>query len=461
MKLIDCLLLGDMSTFSDWEPMLAKKSWGFLLLVILGVGLRIGFTLAADSREYTFHSGGSDAVVYVLLAENIISHKGLTYAGEPSAFRPPGYPLLLAGFMEAFGQHYITAMRWMQFVVGLLTAGLCAKISRRLFNLEAARAAAILGLFMPTLIFSTDQLLTECLAAFLTALFLLFLVKQQPNGDARSAWGLGIAAGLESLIRFNAAALPFFALWAVVRSSQKRLLVLRAAAVLLLPLLIVLPWFIRNEIVFHGQVLYSTHGGPNAVEGVVNPQGRTQLGDTEKLKAAMGWCIQDLETNDLRRLALPSEVQLNQHAMQAVPHLWIARGWSAIPLVARKISDFWLSADQLLDTKSLPIRERWFRTVGVLAYVAVLALAVAGLYRLKKTRPEMATTFLIYAVGLTTMHLLVVMNTRLRIPLMEPLVVVLAGGGWARSVTFLQRVPGAGAEATSRGLVKVEGLSTT
>jgi len=85
-----------------------------------------------------------------------------------------------------------------------------------------------------------------------------------------------------------------------------------------------------------------------------------------------------------------------------------------------------------------------FRTVGVLAYVAVLALAVAGLYRLKKIRPEMATTFLIYALGLTTMHLVLVMNTRLRIPLMEPLIVVLAGGGWARSVTFLQRVPGAG-----------------
>jgi hypothetical protein len=36
-----------------------------------------------------------------------------------------------------------------------------------------------------------------------------------------------------------------------------------------------------------------------------------------------------------------------------------------------------------------------------------------------------------YAVGFTLLHLPFVMNTRLRIPLMEPLIIVLAGVGWS------------------------------
>jgi 4-amino-4-deoxy-L-arabinose transferase-like glycosyltransferase len=420
--------------FSNWEPMLVKHKWAFLLLVILGVIVRAGFVLAADSRQLTFHSGGSDAPVYVLLAENLISHKGFTYAGEPSAFRPPGYPLLLAGFMEVFGHRYISAVRWMQFILGLLTVGICAKIARRISNREAQRATAIFGLFLPTLIFSTDQLLTECVSAFLTALFLLFLVNQREKGGAGSACGLGLAAGVESLIRFNAAALPFFAVWAVIRTRWKGSAFLRGVAVLLLPALIVLPWIIRNATVFPGHVLYSTHTGANAVQGVVNSQGRTQPGDTEKLKAAMGWSIRDLETNDSARLALPSEIELNRHALQVIPHLWSEQGWNATPLLVKKIADFWLSTDQLLDTKSLPLRERMLRSVGVIFYWVVLAFAVGGLYHLGKIRPELASLFVVYVAGFTLFHLPFVMNTRLRIPLMEPLIIVLAGAGWSRLI---------------------------
>ena len=207
-------------------------------------------------------------------------------------FRPPGYPLLLAAFMEVFGHHYITAVRFLQFIVGLLTVLICARTARHIFGREGQRATLIFGFYLPTLIFSTAQLMTECVSAFLTALFFLFLVEQQERGDGRSACGLGLIAGLESLMRFNAAILPFFALGAVIGGRRKGSVVLRSAAVLLLSALVVLPWMIRNASVFPGHVLYSTHTGANAVQGVVNTEGRTQPGDTEKLKAAMGWCVQ-------------------------------------------------------------------------------------------------------------------------------------------------------------------------
>jgi hypothetical protein len=72
-------------------------------------------------------------------------------------------------------------------------------------------------------------------------------------------------------------------------------------------LLAIAPCLIRNQIAFQGQVLYSTLGGHDAVEGVLTPQGRALPGDNEKIKGAEGWILSDIETNDPSRLHFPPE----------------------------------------------------------------------------------------------------------------------------------------------------------
>jgi len=384
----------------------------------------------SGSKSLTFHSGGSDAPSYVLLAENLRNHRGYSYAGQPSAFRPPGYTLLIVGFISVFGSHYISALRWFQFALGILTVGACSATASQLFGKKAAEATFVVGLFTPTLIFPTAQILTEGIAALLTALFLMFLVTQCAKSDVKSAWGLGLTAGVESLIRSNAAALPVFAAWAVLRPKQETSRLLRIALVLLLPVLVVTPWFARNEIVFSGRVLYSTHTGANAVQGVITSQGRTQPGDPERLIHAMGWCISQLETNDRSRLSLPSEVELNAHALRVVPQLWSQQHFHVVSLLLRKVADFWLSTDQLLDTGSFALRERLIRSVGVLIYWFGLLLAAFGWLVLRKTSLPLAQILGVYTLGFMILHLPFVMSTRIRIPLMEPLIVILSGPGW-------------------------------
>jgi len=414
-------------------------SVSLIVFVLLGLALRVAFVLMADSTSLTFHSGGSDAPSYVLLAENLGNHRGYSYAGQLSAFRPPGYPLLIAGFMAVFGSHYISALRVLQLALGILTIGICSATAAQLFGRKEAQATFVIGLFMPTLVFTTAQVLTECLAALMTALFLNCLVTQCEKSDVRSAWGLGLTAGCESLIRSNAAALPLFAGWAVLRTQNKNSRAFRAALVLLLPVLIVMPWFVRNELAFRGRVFYSTQTGANAVQGVITPQGRTQPGDSEKLIDAMGWCISQLETNDASRLFLPSEVELNAHALRVVPTLWRQQRWHAVSLLVRKVSDFWLSTDQLMDTGSFDMRERLIRSAGVWTYWAGLLLAMLGWFTLRKTRPQLAQILLLYALGFTILHLPLVMSTRIRIPLMDPLVVILSGAGCLRVARKMTR----------------------
>jgi len=411
-------------------PERSLKSRLFVGLVALGILLRLAFVLVANGQELTFHSGGSDAPTFVILAQNMLAHRGFSFAGEPSALAAPGYPLLVAGFMSVFGSHFILVIRLTQFILGLLTVGACCVIAFRLFGGRAAQATLVFGLFLPTLIFTTAQVLTECVAAFLTSLYFLFLVIDYDAPDVRTACGLGVTAGLCSLIRFNAAALPAFAGWSVFRNRAKGSFLLREAIVLLLPVLIIAPWLLRNEAAFHGRVLFSTQTGPNLVAGVIAPEGRTQPGDKEKWEAAVGWELSEVETNDPSRLALPSEVELNQQGIQAAPRLWKQQGSAAIPLLARKVAVFWLSLDQIADTGSFTLSDRLVRATGVMAYWVVLGLAIVGWLTLRARRTSIAYLLLVYALGMTAMHLPLVMNTRLRIPLMEPLLVFLSGAGW-------------------------------
>ncbi|HTZ99641.1 MAG TPA: glycosyltransferase family 39 protein [Candidatus Aquilonibacter sp.] len=411
------------------KGVLAGRSKIFLLLVLAGLALRIGFVVAAGGSQITFHSGGSDAPAYVLLARNLLDHAGYTYAHQPTAFRPPGYPLVLAAFMELFGGRYIFAVRLLQLALGIFTIALCAAAAGRLAGRCAAEATFVFGLFLPTLIFPTAQLLTECLSAFLTAVFLRFLVIQCDEWDLRSAWGLGLSAGFGALVRSNAAFCAPLAGWAVLQNPKRRFA--RLAIVLLAPLVVVTPWLVRNESVFHGRVLFSTQDGTAAVMGVVAPQGRTQPDEVRTFHAAMPWWVGPLETNSSARLRLPQEDDLNRRAKAMVPELWRQEGWHAIPLLLRKTADFWLSTDQLVDTAAFPVRERMIRVGGVVAYWVVLVLGVCGWLALRRTHRSLAYVLLVYAAGLTMLHLPLVMNTRLRIPLMDPLLVMLAGPGWA------------------------------
>jgi 4-amino-4-deoxy-L-arabinose transferase-like glycosyltransferase len=411
------------------SSLLQQACWKFRALVGAGIAVRLLFVYLAGSRELTFHSGGSDAPSYVLLAQNLLGHLGFAYDGFPSAVRPPGYPLLLAAAMAMFGDKYILATRALQFLLGVGTVFLCAAAARRLCDVPAARASLLGGLFLPTLLFTTAQLLTECAAGFLTALFLRELVSQREHSDLHSAATLGWTAGVASLFRFNAAALPVFAALAILRSPDKKFVARRASLALGIPLLIVAPWLIRNELAFHGQVLYSTQSGPNAVQGVLTSQGRTQPGDSERLSRSLGWEPHQVETNSPARAKLPSEAVLDRAALRLVPGLWAREGWHAGPLLVKKLGDFWLSLDQLANTSALPPQERLLRIAGVLCYWMVLVAAVAGWRCLRQTDGATAELLLLYAAGLTLLHLPLVMNTRLRIPLLEPLFVILAGVG--------------------------------
>lgn len=176
----------------------------------------------------------------------------------------------------------------------------------------------------------------------------------------------------------------------------------------------------------------TTQGGSAAIAGVLTPQGRALPGDAEKLKSALGWEPPiELETNAPSRNKLASEPVLDHQCWQAAFRAWRQAGWILIPLIVKKLSYFWLSVDQLAWTGSFPPFQRMARAGGVLAYWGIFALAISGWCSLHVRKLDLARVCLLYGAAVTIAHLPFTMNTRYRIPFMDPMLVVLSGGAVA------------------------------
>ncbi len=404
----------------------------FLFLVIGGVLLRVVTTILAGNDIFTPWRVGGDAPFYVRLATNIASGKGFAYYAGPTAFRPPAYPLFLAGMMRVFGKYALIATRIVQFGAGLATAWVCARTTSRLFGEQAGRVALIVALFVPTLVAFPTELMTECFATLLTALFFDFIL----SNPVLSKWSVtvfaGLVVGLACLLRFNMAILGLVALAALARGMDwsrawRRMCLLTAVAGL-----VVAPWIVRNLIVFHGRVILSTQGGINAVQGVLTPQGRAQEGDWDILRSALGWRPADVESNqppdDTVKLA--SEPDLDRKAWAQTFELWRRENWALIPLSLKKLGYFWFSTDQIVSTKSFSMKQRLIRSFGVFSHWILMVYAIFGWVRLRRKDAKISDFLLGYALLVSAAHLPFIMTSRYRVPFMETVLVLLAANGY-------------------------------
>ena len=387
------------------------------LIAACAFTVRLGLVIWAGNAPQTPLTGGSDTLAYQALADSVANHCGFSYAGMPTALRPPLYPLFLVLGQLIAGGHYRIFIRLVQLVAGVLMAVVCAGTSRKLGGSTTITFAAALA--APTLVFFSAEILSETLAALMVAAFFYVVV-----AESSPIWA-GAVIGLGMLERFNLATLALAYVVYQFAAKKPPQAARNTALAGLAAVFIVSPWFVRNLMVFHGQVLYSTHTGTNLLQGLMAPDGRTQPGESYKLKAAAGWNIGDIETNSPRRTLFPPEPELDHMAMNAAL-AQLGRA-NLFALTVRKLAYFWLSFDQLFRTETLARGKRIVRMLGIFFYWFLLAIGIAGWRKIRLRNPHAALLFAVYALVVTAMHLPLVMNTRIRAPLMEPALVVLGG----------------------------------
>ena len=240
-----------------------------------------------------------DAFRYDFTARALADGLGYIHLnGEPTAFWPPGYPLLLAGAFSLFGQHLEVA-QVLNALLGTATVGLVYLIGLRLFGRRPALIAAAIVAFFPSLIFFTAVTVSEVAFTFFALLaVLLLLIEAQSfaGGSGRGPstasgrslrWLLaaGIVLGFASLVRGQALLLPLVLIPFWLASGIDRRGVARGIVALALGMgLVVAPWTVRNAVELHAPVLIASNAGVDfwighheAAQGDYGPGGGSEL----------------------------------------------------------------------------------------------------------------------------------------------------------------------------------------
>ncbi len=266
-------------------------NWKLLAIIVLALALRAMFWLEVAGPSAPLRG---DEIDYDAIARSVASGNGFSLsAGEPTASRPPLYPILLAGVYRIAGAR-TEAGKILQILLGGAIVLLTYLLARRLFGEIAALVTAVLVACNPSLIFISSYLLAENLYIVLLLSFLvLFAVgRGRSLSYAASAAG-GILLGLASLARPNAFPFALFAAVSVLffGAGARGSRFARSIVVLAGVFCALAPWAARNEARFGKPILFTTHGGITFYQGNnrVAYDVPTYRGTVAPLDALPGW----------------------------------------------------------------------------------------------------------------------------------------------------------------------------
>jgi len=389
--------------------LLAIAALGVAIRLVFGLGYWVDKPLTRDEQEY------------LSLARSLRAGQGFVDADQTDPFgRAPGYPAFLAVAGGALGtpSSVPALVKITQSLIGAAGILVVAAIAGRLAGPAAAQAAALLAALYPPLIWIASRAFSEAifwpLGLFTVLVFDRATASDRAAERTRLALLCGLLAGAGVLIR---PALLFFLMVAAPYWAWRRRW-LPLAALAAGALLVIGPWTIRN-IAVHGRfVLVASEGGVTFWTGN-HPQA---VGDGDM---AANPAIK-LDSRQLRA----RHPDLNEEAMEPIYYreafLWMRShpaDWLA--LEARKLFYFVVPAGP-----SYWLHSRLYVWASILSYALVLSGALAGLWRWRDRLHAVPGLWLLLASALV-MSLLFFPQERFRIPVVDPVLLILAACAWA------------------------------
>lgn len=250
---------------------MTARSFRIALAGILALALGVRVFVAFDVNSIAPQSDAADFdrhAISIASGDGYPQSQPVLGGPGPSAFRPPLYPLTLAGAYAITGTGD-ESDRWLggrlqQALIGTAVVALIALIALQLWGPLTALIAAAIAAAYPPLIFAGTSLLTEPL---FTALLLggVAALLRYRLADPRVRWlvAAGACAGLAALTRGNGVAVVVaLALGAWVMRPRLALRSLaRPAIVVATAALVVAPWTIRNAVELDAFVPLTTQAG--------------------------------------------------------------------------------------------------------------------------------------------------------------------------------------------------------
>lgn len=228
------------------------------IIVLAAAVLRLGWVLYSPALP------AQDFADYLRLAFNLVDGLGYQGTAGATAFRPPGYPLFLAGVFWLFGKSLLAA-KLANVALGVGTVYLAYVLTRQVFNVQMGLVTAVLVACMPSLILYTSLLATENLATFLLLLSMVLFIA---GAQREKLWLFllsGLSFGLTALTRANF--LPLVGLLGLalllMRQNRYQKVVLFGLTLACGVALVLGPWIARNQRQFGHFIPATTNGGFN------------------------------------------------------------------------------------------------------------------------------------------------------------------------------------------------------
>ena len=234
-----------------------KKSIWFIVCVALLLRLlviTVGHTYRITPRGDHFQFGWEVGRI----ARSIATGQGFSSPTDlqtgPTAWMAPGYTYLLSAVFKLFGV-YSSASAWMILALNSLFAALTCwtiyQIGCRVFEEPVGRAAAWTWAVFPYLVYFPVRVVYDTsLSAFLLSLAFLISLRLADD-ETRSIWVVfGLLWGVMILINPSLLTMMLCCMgWVILRSGVRRS-VSGAALCVLVAVLAVSPWIVRNYQVF-------------------------------------------------------------------------------------------------------------------------------------------------------------------------------------------------------------------
>lgn len=384
--------------------------------VLAGLVLRLAFALLYWVNQPLTH----DEREYLALGRSVARGEGFQYpADEPRPGtaqqfgRAPGYPLFLATLrvMEP-REHAPRRVQIAQAVVGALIIGLIAAIAGRAAGPRAAVVAAAIAAVYPPLVWMPAYVLSETLFSALALLAAFLLQPRTSNLQPRGAVIAGaVLTGLAILTR---PALIFFLPFAALWLWRTRRLA-DAAIFLLVAALCVAPWTIRNHRVYGRWIAVASEGGVTFWTGnhplAVGDGDLAANPAIKRAELAFRAAHPGLSAEELEPLYYRDAIAW----IRSDPAAWLG-------LLARKAFYTVVPAGP-----SYAVHSTKYVVASVVAYLLVLAGAVAGAWRWRTSRGSAGPAPL-WLMGASTIAagLVFFPQERFRIPIIDPALIVTA-----------------------------------
>lgn len=203
----------------------------------------------------------SDMASYDLWAQSVLDQGHL----PQSAYRPPIYPYFVAMVYRLAGYHP-QAVYYIQVVLNLGIITLIARLGREIFGERHGRLAALVYAIMITPYILSSGLLTEII---FTGLLLagIHLTILAVKGGWLPAAIAGLCFGLASLTRSIALPAPILMGAVIIGATRDRRRVITVATMVLVMILTIAPWTVRNYRVLGAFVPIDTISGLNLYLG--------------------------------------------------------------------------------------------------------------------------------------------------------------------------------------------------